>query len=183
MYTIVFKEADVERSVTELLEVIEIVWDGPFTVDDVVSKMHGAADYGVYQLYGTHNTMGADSLLYVGKAQRRPFGQRLREHQEEWTKWEASVVTAYVGRLGGTVVMTERQWPDWEDKIARAEQLLIYFCSPPYNSSGIKTFPSMNPTIVLNHKRRHRLPPEVSTLLWSTHVGTASWKVFGDDVP
>lgn len=168
---------------TEPLDVIEIAWDGPFGVEDVVSRMHGAADYGIYQLYGTHSVHGADSLLYIGKAQERSFGQRLREHQNEWTEWEASGVTAYLGRLGGTTVMTKDRWPEWEDQIARAERLLIYFCSPPYNSSGVKTFSSMRPTMVLNHKRRYRLPQEISTLLWTTTIGTAAWKVFGSNEP
>lgn len=164
-------------------DVIEIAWDGPFPVEDVVARMHRAADYGVYQLYGTHSVQGADTLLYVGKAQERPFGQRLSEHQSAWIEWEASGVTAYLGRLGGMTAMTEDRWPEWNDKIARAERLLIYFCSPPYNSSGEKTFSSMRPSILLNHKRRHRLPQEISTLLWTTGIGTPAWKIFGSNEP
>ena len=168
---------------TESLDLIEIAWDGPLPVEDVVSRMHGGADYGIYQLYGTHNVLGPDALLYIGKAQGRPFGQRIREHRDEWVEWEPSVVEVYLGRLGSTVAMTKELWSEWEAKIAHAERLLIYFCAPPYNSSGLRSLPEMPATIVLNHKRRHRLPLEVSTLLATTKIDTPTWKVFGDDEP
>ena len=99
------------------------------------------------------------------------------------TKYKGKLITAYLGRLGGTTLMTEDQWPEWEDQIARAERLLIYFSSPPYNSSGVKTFSPMRPTIVLNHRRRNRLPQEVSTLLWTTSIAAGTWSVFGNDEP
>ncbi|MGZ5177906.1 MAG: hypothetical protein ACXWCW_27600, partial [Burkholderiales bacterium] len=83
----------------EPLEVIEIDWDGPFPVETVMSQAHGPGDYGIYQLYGTHTVYGSDSLLYIGRAQDRPFGVRLREHYDDWCQWEASVVSAYIGRL------------------------------------------------------------------------------------
>jgi hypothetical protein len=160
------------------MNVIEIDWDGPFPMEAVMAEAHAGPDYGIYQLYGTHTVFGPDSLLYLGKAQDRPFAVRMREHFEDWGKWEASPVNVYLGRLGGTSAISDAEWID---QIARAESLLIYFSTPPYNSSGLKTFHSDRVTVVLNHRRRHRLPPELSTLLWSTPIGTAGWRRFGGE--
>lgn len=165
------------------VRIIEISWEGPIPMEEVISKRHRGQDYGVYQLYGTHNVLGSDALLYIGKAQERPFGQRLREHRDEWVEWEPSVVNVYLGRLGGTDRMTAGRWPAWEEHISHAERLLIYFCAPPYNSSGLKSGPQMEPTVVLNHKRRHRLPIEVSTLHLTTKIDTPEWRVYGEDEP
>jgi hypothetical protein len=163
----------------EELEVIEFEWDGPYTVDRVIAEMHRPMDYGVYQLYGTHNVLGPDSLLYIGQSQGRPFGQRIREHRGEWIEWEPSVVEVYVGRLGGIEPMSEERWPYWNNCIDRAERLLLYFCAPPYNSKGLKYPGEMPPTLVINCKRKHRLPLEVSTLLLTSSIGNADWKVYG----
>jgi hypothetical protein len=162
-------------------QVIELSWDGPFSIEDAISTMHRGQDYGVYQLYGTHNVLGPDTLLYIGKAQQRPFGQRIREHRDEWIEWEPSVVNVYLGRIGATAIMTRERWSEWEEQIDRVERLLIFFCAPPYNSAGLKRLPDLPPTVLLNHRRRHRLPLEVSTYLISTSIGSTAWKVYGED--
>lgn len=144
--------------------VIEIFWDGPLSTDKAKTASE-KSDYGIYQLYGTHNVLGPDALLYIGKAEADTFSQRILWHQKEWIDWEASPVHVYLGRLGGVGEPRKEksEWQDWEDRISRAERLLIYFCAPPYNSQGLKTYGEMSPTIVLNYHRRHRLPTEVST--------------------
>jgi hypothetical protein len=165
----------------ELPQIIELSWEGPSSIEDVIATRHRGHDYGVYQLYGTHNVLGPDTLLYIGKAQQRPFGQRIREHRDEWVEWEPSVVEVYLGRIGGTTEMTKERWHEWEEQIDRAERLLIYFCAPPYNSAGLKSLPQMPPIVLLNHRRRHRLPLELSTYLMTTSIGSTSWNVFGED--
>lgn len=157
------------------VDVIEIVWDGPFELADVISEMNGGTDYGVYQLYGTHAVMGSDSLLYIGKALQRTFSERIADHQRDWTIWEPSNVIAYLGRLGGTAQVPI---PDWEEAITRGERLLIYSCSPPYNTQGINELPEMSPTVLVNHKHRHRLPPEVSTFLETADIDDEDWQPF-----
>jgi len=55
---------------------IQIDWQGPFSVEEVIKKMddEGASpnydgeDYGLYQIYGTHILCGHNTLLYIGKA-------------------------------------------------------------------------------------------------------------------
>lgn len=159
--------------------VIEVAWDGPHSVDNVIKKEHGGTAYGIYQVYGTHNVFGPDSLLYIGMAQKRPFGVRFQEHREEWAAWEPSEVAVYLGRLGSTKGITEMQASEWEAEIAYAEALLIYFCAPPYNASTLKKLSrDIPPTLVLNHRRRHRLPFEISTMVRDTRVDESGWSVF-----
>ena len=167
------------------LQIIEIHWDGPIAVDDVLTKANRGDDYGLYQLYGTHNVLGPDTLLYIGKAESVTFAERIASHAAEWIDWEASPIHVYLGRLGG-VLPTRKigdEWKDWEGGISRAERLLIYFCAPPYNSQGLKDHGVTNPTIVLNYHRRHRLPVEVSTLYdTSSYVAQRQqWKAFTID--
>ncbi len=151
--------------------VIEIAWDGPFLVDDVITNKRGGSDYGIYQIYGTHNIFGPNSLLYIGMSQWRRFGARFREHRDSWTAWEPSEVKVYLGRLGSTREATKTRARVWQADIAHAEALLIYFCAPPYNGALLKELSrEIPPTVVLNHRRRHRLPFEVSTMIRDTRV-------------
>lgn len=165
------------------IDIIEIEWEGPLKVKDVV-QLEGGADYGLYQIYGTHNVLGPDCLLYIGKA--GPFAARIRAHEKEWIEWEAKQPDVYVGRLGGMRPMTEDKWPEWEDLIDRAERLLIYFCAPPYNSTGLKKYEKdgkTRETVVLNFKKRHRLPLMVSTLYENSDVSkeNGQWKTYGSE--
>ena len=44
------------------VEIINIEWKGPWTLDDVKKKA-GNSDCGVYQYYGDHHVYGSDVLL------------------------------------------------------------------------------------------------------------------------
>lgn len=153
------------------VDVVEIAWDGPYTPEQITSGMHRPIDYGVYQIYGTHNILGSDTLLYIGRAVDRPFGVRMGEHSEEWIKWEPSNVHVYLGRIGGVDAMKKRRWEEWDDQISKAEKLLIYFCSPLYNSGGIRSLAEMPLTLILNLKRKHRLPVDISNVSTKTCCG------------
>jgi hypothetical protein len=141
--------------------VLDLQWEGPFTLEQIGQFDH-AHDHGVYQIYGTHNVLGSDTLLYIGMANQRTFAARVPEH--DWIDWEPGSANIYLGRLSGTHQMTEAGWPEWEEMINRAEVLLIFFCSPPYNSFGIRELRPLPPTIIANYRRRHRLPPLVSNI-------------------
>ncbi len=167
-------------SVINEREVIEIKWEGPCSIEEVINKAPKAgSDCGVYQIYGTHNIFGPNSLLYIGKAPDS-FRDRISGHQEDWIGWEASEVQVYLGRLGGVDTMPKDRWHEWEKKIDRAERLLIYYCSPPYNSSGKKSHGITEPTIVFNYGRRNCLPMEVSTLYEESNyvLNRSSWKEY-----
>jgi hypothetical protein len=137
---------------------IEIWWEGPYTKEEVKAKSKGGSSYGLYQIYGTHNISGPNTLLYIGKADRQNFFKRIKQHN--WIDWESSTADIYIGRLGGVKQVDDDEWGGQIDK---AERLLIYFCAPPYNSSGLKKYGTIKDTVVLNFNKKNRLPLEVST--------------------
>jgi hypothetical protein len=87
-------------------------------------------------------------------------------------------VTVYL-LMNGSIGISEDRDAEWREMIRRSEALLIYFCAPPYNSSGVKTLTEYKPTIVQNYKRRHRLPPIVSNMYETTPVADPNFKPYG----
>jgi hypothetical protein len=160
------------------IEIIEINWEGPFKITSIGEKCNEDYDYGIYQVYGTHNVYGPKTLLYIGKAQDRTFAKRFSEHKE-WIEWEPASIEIYIGRLGGNDKMTESKWDWWSNQIDRAERLLIFYCSPPYNSKGLNHYGEMDPTIVLNYGKSMRLPFEASNLDNFCSIGTPEWTEYG----
>jgi hypothetical protein len=142
--------------------VIDIVWEGPIPFDHVTKAQDGH-DYGVYQVYGTHTVFGPDSLLYIGLAEQQRFGTRVPIHIK-WTEWQSSPTNVYLGRLAGKEPIDESRHEEWSEMISRAEDLLIYYCSPPYNSHQIQTIPTHPPTVLLNYRHHHRLPAVISNM-------------------
>src|SRR3989338_3983394 len=87
---------------------IEIRWEGPFTIKEVIRKKNHAGtkrdnwagrDYGLYQIYGRHILYGRDVLLYVGQAVDQTFSQRFRQHDKDWLKDEWEGIRIYLGYL------------------------------------------------------------------------------------
>jgi hypothetical protein len=145
--------------------VLDLVWSGPHQLADL-DAFKGAQDYGVYQIYGTHSVNGPDNLLYIGMAQDRPFGERAPE--KEWIPWEADRLNFYLGRLAALDGAPDPSDDEWCRLIRLAEATLIYYCAPPYNSSGIIDSPGMRSlpdSLVINYKCRHRLPLIVSNIV------------------
>lgn len=157
------------------LIIIEINWQGPFNNDSISNYNRAIEDYGIYQIYGTHNIIGANTLLYIGKAQEQTFAQRISQHQD-WIKKEYSDINFYIGRLGGTYQVSNKEW---SENIDKAEKLLIYFSSPPYNSQYINDYGQIENTIVLNFGKKNRLPIEVSTF-WdqSDYYNDNNWNYY-----
>lgn len=155
---------------------IEIWWHGPLTMDDIKKDFGDTNNaYGLYQIYGTHNISGPNTLLYIGKASEQTFATRLKQHN--WTNWEASATQFYVGRLGGPDKIDEDTWGQLIDK---AEQLLIYYCAPPYNTQHLNGYGNIKDTIVLNYDKKNRLPIEVSTFYSDSEFwdDKETWKEF-----
>jgi hypothetical protein len=73
----------------------------------------------------------------------------------------------------------QEEWGKW---ISYAEEMLIYFTSPSYNSSGIKNLPKLPemPIVILNFKRSNKLPGTISNLYEQSPVSDTAkeWKVF-----
>jgi len=85
-------------------------------------------------------------------------------HDEKWLRWEAEPVSLHFGRVvtsGGDRPSDEK----WGQMIDWAEALIIYFCSPAYNNASIRTLHYLEPEIVVvNHRRRGRLPSCITNL-------------------
>jgi hypothetical protein len=156
------------------INIIEIAWEGPLTFDEAKEKKN-KKDYGIYQIYGTHNIFGENTLLYIGKAEQQEFGVRLAQHSD-WIINEQNEIKIYLGRLGGINTISDEEWVE---QINIAEKLLIYFCSPPYNSSNINYYEISNDQIVLNFGKKNRIPYEVSTLYKNgEYLNNENWKEF-----
>lgn len=140
------------------LNIIEIVWHGPYRVDQKDSSL--TDKNGLYQIYGTHPVNGPNNLLYIGKTENS-FSYRLSQHWEDWIKFEPNELEIYIGSLNEV---------NFSANLDISEKLLIYYCSPPYNSNSIyefidKSSENGDHTIVLNLFRKNLLPYEVS-ILW-----------------
>jgi hypothetical protein len=157
-------------------KLITIEWEGPFKLEEIIANYNEGKDYGLYQIYGTHNIFGPNSLLYLGKAEDQTFSIRIPAHKE-WIEWESAPAEIYLGRLGGIEPMTKDRYAEWSSEIYMAERLLIYFSSPPYNSHNIQSYGDVSNVIVINYKKRNRLPIEVSTY-YEDAIKDSRWKVY-----
>lgn len=150
---------------TEQIFRIELVWEGPFTMNEAFEKEDSKTDYGLYQIYGTHPIYGGDSLLYIGKSDQNVFRYRMESHSREWISKEASPVSIYFGYLVG-----ENEIPPseeiWSRYIEYVEKLLIYCTQPSYNVREKYLKPIFEKEfIVLNFGRRHQLPSVFCSLV------------------
>jgi hypothetical protein len=153
--------------------IIEIRWTGPYKRDQIIN-LRSDQDYGIYQIYGTHNVNGPNTLLYIGKANDQQFATRINQHY--WTEWEYSELEIYIGRLGGSKQIDQ---DEWEKQINIAEQLLIYYCSPPYNSKNIQGYDgSIKNILVVNLDKKNRLPMEVSTFYTDSEFWNGNWEEY-----
>lgn len=141
------------------LTTIEIFWQGPMNESDI-KRLNTGKDYGLYQIYGTHNIFGANTLLYIGQANDQTFATRIAQHKE-WLEWGYSDTQFFIGRLGGVEKINNEEWAK---NIDIAERLLIYHCSPPYNTKNLNDYGDIKQTLVLNFGKKNVLPLEVSTL-------------------
>jgi hypothetical protein len=148
---------------------IHISWEGPVSLQAAQNLNDWSRDFGVYQVYGAHPVYGPNVLLYIGRSEKRSFGERFREHQC-WldSNQDKNQLQIYVGRLHTYNSTPDNQ--EWERQIREAESLLIYAHGPTANSSGL------NATLgedyfnlhILNWGQYKALLPEVSGARYST---------------
>ena len=144
--------------------IIHIDWQGPFTEKEA-RDLDGAQDFGLYQWYGHHPVYGLNSLLYIGKAEKQTFGQRLR--QENWEHWNPEVTTIYVGRISSDTPLDVKEW---ERQINLAERIIIFSHSPAFNTASLNNIrhdKSEDDVRVFNWGMRRCLLPEVSISRWT----------------
>jgi hypothetical protein len=149
----------------ETVDIISIEWDGPFSFREIERGAHLSGstkdeDKGLYQIYCNHNA--PNTLMYVGRTQAG-YGFKGRiQARNDWLSWESYDPEIFVGRLRNV-----DDTDDYAKLLARAELLLIYFCSPPINKHCKNAFElvSQQPnTILINYKKRFRLPYVISNL-------------------
>jgi len=140
---------------------IHILWDGPYTPEEA-KKLNSDSDYGLYQYYGEHILYGVDSLLYVGKSEKRTFGTRTSEHN--WELWTSSKAKIYVGRICSE---DELETDEWWRRIDLAERIILQSHNPSFNSSNLNTINYKGEdTRILNWGMRRQLMAEVSVSRW-----------------
>ncbi|MFN9800916.1 MAG: hypothetical protein ACK54P_12955, partial [Bacteroidota bacterium] len=117
-------------------------WSGPHSLSEA-KDFQDETHYGLYLITGRHPAFGMEMPLYLGKAAEQKLGTRIAKH-EGWTRHESKDLKVYVGRLISTewdgndrnAFEGDKSVPSsWSSLIDRAERLLIFSCSFPYNSS------------------------------------------------
>jgi hypothetical protein len=134
--------------------IVRVKWSGPFTYKAYKERKTDLLNNnGLYQIYGQHVVFGPDSLLYIGMANDRTFDKRLRDH-ECWLDIECDVSI----RLGVLDLDNEqRRTEDIKQLLTEVEALIIWWHSPPYNSSNIQTYNVKRRLHVQNWDARGRL--------------------------
>jgi hypothetical protein len=164
--------------------IIHLEWEGPLSFA-AAKERRGDSDWGVYQIYGCHPLYGSDVLLYIGKAERQYFGQRLS--QEDWWQYgpDSKRMTIYLGRLAGPktqLAPDDNTWCRWIDL---AERLLIFAHHPAWNAQ--KNIGRLDAELqnirVLNWGHYRSLHPEVSGARWTSRFDDPTWRVFESAEP
>ena len=118
------------------LRLVRVEWTGPLTYQEVTELNSQENDFGIYQICAYHNVFGPQSLIYVGKAQQRPFAIRFSEHWQDWLKNQREI-KIYVGRMFREDFNKDDNHADWNQLLADLECLTIHYHSPPFNSMSI----------------------------------------------
>jgi len=162
---------------------IHVQWEGPLDGRTAKSCTRRPADFGVYQVYGSHPVYGLNTLLYVGRAADQTFGERLRK--EEWLlegEHGQGECTFFLGRLAGSKTPDDIEWGI---QISDVESLLILAHKPSYNCHGIKGLGDksekrIGDLRVLNWGTFGVLLPEVSAARWTRKLSDVpNYNVYG----
>ncbi|MBU3677188.1 MAG: hypothetical protein FGM54_08440 [Chitinophagaceae bacterium] len=156
----------------------EISWSGPFDINNI-KTLNSPTDFGVYTVYGTHNIFGINTLLYIGKAEDRSFGERLPEHEEEWClEWHHIDLKFYIGRFGSTNPITDNN--KWKEMISKSERLLINHCKPPFNAKDIKNISDIRELTLFNFGKRQNIPAVISSQWIHSDWWKDDWKEYSN---
>ncbi len=115
----------------------------------------------MYQIYGNHPVYGTNSLLYIGKANKELFSQRLKERWD----FKETVLTSTWLHIGMLYESEDCKYENWGEMIDIAEKILIKAHAPSYNASDVKgLLYKFDKTIVMNWGEYGALLPEVSSM-------------------
>jgi len=155
----------------ELMEEINIWWEGPFTHEAIIndgidSKKYDnrATDIGLYQVYSSHPLYGADVLVYIGMTiEKGGFRRRLKNRWVIENGNDVENVKIYLG----TIVSHSKTMDDKTKKnnIEQAEALLVNALTPAFNSSYIQSVGMfIKDDFQVNNKNNYRsLYPQLSS--------------------
>ncbi|MGG3691771.1 hypothetical protein [Heyndrickxia ginsengihumi] len=158
------------------IEIIQIDWEGLYTLEELNLLINDSQDYGIYQIYGKHLVYGKDVLLYIGKADKQTIGKRIS--QENWCNTNDSKhLKIYAGRLAGESTPKEEFW---SKEIDLAEKLLISVHKPAYNSKSLSLLrdSELQDIHILNWGDHRDLLPEVSGLRWTSKLDTMVYDIY-----
>ena len=150
------------------VEIINIMWEGPFRREDAYEKNDESSDYGVYQYYGDHPVYGLEVLLEIGttsaigKTPEQTFGERLEGRG--FKHWNQDI-QIYLGRICIDKKATRPSDEEWGDMIDQAGKLLVYACWPAANSKWITKPPDADrheKLLILNWGKHRSLLPAIS---------------------
>lgn len=159
------------------VKIIIISWELIEYNLDTIKSLTRPIDYGIYQIYGRHNSYGKDVLLYIGKAESRNFATRLQDGGREVYDFKECTIEAKYIRLG-YISMTDdpsdiekyqlvEYEKEWEKNISIAERILIATHPPALNKQLAHRLADMkfeDDYIIINWGDYGDLLPEVSTL-------------------
>lgn len=126
-------------------EEINIKWEGPFSIDEIIEDKIDSSKYsvksnsiGLYQIYGTHPLYGDGVLVYIGKTKdKNGFRSRLTNRWVIKNGNDVENVKIYLGTiLCDSSNLMEVKIKDYIDK---SEILLINAMKPAFNSSNIQS--------------------------------------------
>ena len=164
------------------LKTIHIQWEGPLSAEEVSNLSDENKDFGIYQIYGNHPVYGTGTLLYIGKACKQTFAQRIV--QQDWEYWEYchdGSIQVRVGRLAGDETPSASEW---YQQIDLGEKILINAHKPAHNSAMIGPLSPTNDKAltnirVLNWGDYGDLLPEVSGDRWTDKWLSEKYEVYG----
>lgn len=163
------------------VKLIQIDWDGPYSLDELDCLKDQSQDYGIYQIYGKHVIYGKDVLLYIGKADLQTIGKRVSQ-ENWWNTNDSNHIKIYAGRLAGEKTPNEEFW---SKEIDLAEKLLINVHKPAYNSKNLSSIPDteLQDVHILNWGSHRDLLPEVSGLRWTSKLNDLTYDTYKIESP
>ncbi len=158
------------------LKLMQIDWEGPFTLDELNLLTDDSHDYGIYQIYGKHLVYGKDVLLYIGKADQQTIGKRVSQ-ENWWDTNDSKHLKIYAGRIAGERTPEE---DIWSKEIDLAEKLLINVHKPAYNSKSLTSIPEteLQDIHILNWGDHRDLLPEISGLRWTSKLNHIDYNTY-----
>lgn len=129
------------------IEEIKVLWEGPFTIDQILDDKIDAdkyyvknTDVGLYQVYGSHPIYGNGVLVYIGRTVgKNGFKSRLKNRWVIENGNDSENIQIYLGTVFSDAKKLLNEEVLARELIEKVEVLLINSLKPAYNSSNIQS--------------------------------------------